>query len=177
MTPMDDVARELGQLFRSLKAMHHAVLVDVGVRVEMPAAAILSTLADQGTLRSSAVAELLHLDLSSVSRQVAAVEREGWVSRERDPADSRAALLNLTEAGSDVLNRVRAGRVAQLQALLPDWSDRDLGDFADSLHRFRTDLTAAAARTSTTAPSATGSPSAISSPSDRIPALAGQESP
>lgn len=180
MTPMDDVARELGQLFRSLKGLHHAVLVDVGVRVEMPAAAILSTLADRGTLRPSALAELLHLDLSSVSRQVAALEREGWVGRERDPADSRAALLDLTPAGLDVLARVRAGRVAQLQALLPDWSDSDLAAFADSLHRFRTDLTAAAASTAvTTSPSATAATSAtaITSPSDRIPALAGQESP
>ncbi len=167
MTPMDDVARELGLLFRSLKGLHHAVLEEVGVRVEMPAAAIMSTLADRGRLRLSALAELLHLDLSSVSRQVAALEREGWVGRERDPADSRAALLDLTPTGLGVLARVRAGRVAQLQALLPDWSDGDLGAFADALHRFRTDLTESPTATSTTTAAST---------TDRTPALAGQES-
>ena len=108
MTPMDDVARELGLLLRSLKGLHVPLVVDGGARVEMPAAAVLATLDDRGRLRLSTLAELLHLDLSSVSRQVATLVEEGWVSRERDPADSRAWLLELTATGRDVLARVRA---------------------------------------------------------------------
>jgi len=184
VAPMEDVARELGLLIRSLKALHHAVLTDVGVRVELPAAAVLSTLADAGQLRPSALAERLHLDLSSISRQAAALEREGWVSRERDPDDSRATLLELTPTGHDVLARVRAGRVAQLCRLLPEWSDAELADFAGQLHRFRTDLTRSAPdpagpagpaeqpgihqRTTTRHPM-------TDRPTDRTPALAGQE--
>jgi len=183
MTPMDDVARELGLLLRSLKGLHVPLVVDGGARVEMPAAAVLATLDDRGRLRLSTLAELLHLDLSSVSRQVATLVEEGWVSRERDPADSRAWLLELTATGRDVLARVRAGRVHRLRELLPDWSDGELEAFAGVLHRFRTDLTGGdqprgdlAGSCADTAPPASLVTAARSPQPDRTPALAGQES-
>ena len=169
---MHDVARELGLLFRSIKGMHHDVLAEIGVRLEMPAAAMLTTLDDRGRMRPSGLAEALDLDLSSVSRQAAALEREGYVSRERDPEDSRAALLELTPAGGDVLARLRAGRVAHLRRLLPAWTDDELTVFAEQLHRFRTDLTTSPA---VDPPGHTDDPTP-ESPTDRMPALAGQES-
>ena len=156
MTEIEDVARELVLLFRGLKGLHGEVLASVGVRLEMPATAVLTCLDERGSQRLSTVAELLHLDLSSVSRQVSALEREGWVARERDPADSRAVLLDVTGAGRDVLSRVRQARVDHLAARLPGWSPDELSAFARSLARFRTDLTQPA-------------------PDHRTPALAGQE--
>jgi DNA-binding MarR family transcriptional regulator len=164
---MEDVSRELGLLFRSLKGMHAAVLAEAGLRVELPAAAVLLTLQERGQVRLSAVAETLAVDLSSVSRQVAALERDGWVSRRRDPDDSRAVLLELTPAGRDVLARLRAARAAHLRRLLPDWTEADLAGFASSLHRFRTDLT-------TPAPDRT--PVHADPALDPTPVLAGQES-
>ncbi len=156
MAPMEHVARELGMLLRALKGLHHTAPTGGAPRVELAAAAVLSSLDDGGRMRPSALADALHLDLSSVSRQVAALEREGWIAREPDPSDSRAALLELTPLGLESLRRSRAGRVEQLLGLLPDWSDEDLAAFASSVHRFRTGLT-------------TRTP-------DRTPALAGQES-
>ena len=140
MSQVDEVARELVLLFRSLKALHREVLADVGMRLEMPATAVLTCLAERGSQRLSTVADVLDLDLSSVSRQVTALEREGWVARERDPADSRAVLLDLTPAGREVLARVRAARVEHLAARLPGWSDEELRGFSAQLARFRTDL-------------------------------------
>ncbi len=153
MTPMEQVARELGLLLRALKGLHATAPTGGAPRVELAAAAVLGTLGDGGRMRPSALAEALHLDLSSVSRQVAGLEREGWVAREPDPSDSRAALLELTPLGMTTLQRYRAGRVEQLLDLLPGWSDEDLSGFAAAVHRFRTDLTTP----------------------DRTPALAGQE--
>ena len=122
MSEVDEVARELVLLFRSLKALHREVLADVGMRLEMPATAVLTCLAERGSQRLSTVADVLDLDLSSVSRQVTALEREGWVVRERDPADARAQLLQVTAAGLDVVLRVRTARTALLRELLPGWS-------------------------------------------------------
>jgi len=161
---MEAVARELGLLVRSLKNLHHEVLDEVGVRVEMPAAAVLSTLNERGRMRPSAIAEVLHLDLSSVSRQVASLEREGWLFRERDPHDYRAALVDLTPPGRAVLHEVRAASVAHLRRLLPDWHDDELEQFAAQLHRLRTDL----ART----PDDGDAPETTT---NRVPTLAGQE--
>lgn len=170
MTPMESVARELGLLIRNLKGLHTAAVTAAGLRVELPALTVLHALDAAPAQRPSALAEQLQLDLSSISRQVAALEREGWVSRSRDPGDSRAALLDLTADGRDVLDRVRRHRVAELSALLPAWSADELAAFAAQLHRFRTDLAGAQnAKTTTTAtaPSSTAP--------TRTPALAGQE--
>ena len=160
MTEIDDVARELVLLFRGLKGLHREVLTEVGIRLELPATAVLTCLAERGSQRLSAVAEVLDLDLSSVSRQVGALEREGWVARERDPADSRAVLLDLTDEGRAVLQRVRDARVGLLAARLPGWSPDELRAFSASLARFRTDL---------------AQPLPPTDP--RTPALSGQETP
>lgn len=169
MGPMERVAREIGLLVRSLKSLHAQTVEQTGVRLEMAATGMLAALDDRGRSRPSSLAEALHLDLSSVSRQAASLERDGLVLRHRDPADSRAALLELSPAGRDLLERIRTGRVAHLRELLPDWTDDDLSAFAESLHRFRTDLGRAQAdraRSPRTHPDL---------PSDRDPALTGQE--
>lgn len=142
MTATEDVARELVLLVRALKGLHADVLTDSGLRVELAAAAVLGALAEHDRARLSGLAETLALDLSSVSRQVAGLEREGWVARERDPADSRAVLLHLTQAGREALSRLREARLAQLTRLLPTWSEAELSHLAGQLARFRTDLTA-----------------------------------
>lgn len=174
MAPMESVARELGLLIRGVKSLHQAAVAAAGVRVEQPALAVLTVLDADAPLRPSALAEVLHLDLSSISRQVAAVEREGWVSRSRDPLDSRAALLELTPAGRDVLARVRAGRVSELSSRLPGWTSDDLAAFAEQLRRFRHDLSTGPH----TAPTDDlgDDRRTATSPLDTIPALAGQES-
>ena len=139
---IDAVARELVLLLRSLKGMHRTVLADAGLRLEMPASAVLATLQEHGPQRVSALAEALHVDLSSASRQVTALERDGLVGRTRDPDDSRAALVDLTADGRQALADLRAARLAHLAQRLPGWSDQELRHFAALLHRFRTDLTA-----------------------------------
>lgn len=179
VTATEDVARELVLLVRALKSLHGAVVAESGVRVELAAAGVLATLAERGRMRLSPLAEALHVDLSSVSRQVAGLEREGWVERERDPADSRAVLLHLTEAGRDVLDRVRAARLARLDAALPGWSAADLEQFAAQLARFRTDLTGdltdGLTSPATAPPAAPAVPAAPDQPAhvDRVPALSG----
>jgi len=140
VTEIDDVARELILLFRSLKGMHRTALAGAGLRLEMPAVAVLATLDERGRQRASTLADTLHVDLSSISRQVSALEREGWVQRERDPADSRAALLDLTDSGRSVLHEVRDARIAHLARQLPAWTAPELQAFAQQLQRFRLDV-------------------------------------
>lgn len=142
---VDDVAAALVLLVRGLKGLHAAVVARVGLRLELPAATALGVLQEHGRMRASELAEVLRVDLSGVSRQVAALEREGWVGREQDPTDSRAQLLHLTPAGTDVVRRVRADRSALLRELLPGWTDAELHAFAQSLRRFAGDLRAGVA--------------------------------
>ena len=135
----DDVSYGLIAAVRSLKGLQAEVSARLGLRLELPALGLLSTLEQHGGSRLSAVAELLRLDLSSVSRQVATLERDGLVRRERDPHDQRASLLHLSPAGEALLQRVRATRAALLREDLAGWSPADLSAFAAALERFAAD--------------------------------------
>src|SRR4051794_12514004 len=59
----------------------------------------LSVIARTDARRVSDVADRMRIDLSVASRQVAVLEAQGWVRRERDPHDGRAQRLEATEAG------------------------------------------------------------------------------
>lgn len=140
---VDDVASALVLLVRSLKGLHARVTARVGLRVELPAFTVLTSLEEHGPVRASDLADLLRLDLSGISRQVSGLEREGWVERARDPADSRAQLLRVTPAGLAVVQRIRQDRAALLGELLPGWTDAELHAFAEVLRRFCADVGAA----------------------------------
>jgi DNA-binding MarR family transcriptional regulator len=141
MPSIETVSRELVQLVRGLRELHGAISSASQHPVDASGAMVLSRLEDLGPVRLSTLAQVLSLDTSTVSRQVPVLERQGWVVRERDPEDQRAQLLDLTEAGREVLADVRRSRIEVLSRLLPDWTETDLQSFAAQLHRFNTDVT------------------------------------
>lgn len=141
MSSIETVSRELVQLVRGLRELHGAVSSASRLPVDPSSAMVLSRLEDLGPVRLSALAQVLCLDISTVSRQVPVLERHGWVTRHRDPEDQRAQLFDLTDAGRAVLAEVRRSRVDVLRRLLPDWTEKELAAFAAQLHRFNTDVT------------------------------------
>jgi DNA-binding MarR family transcriptional regulator len=142
MSSIETVSRELVQLVRGLRELHGAISSASRHPVDASGAMVLSRLEELGPVRLSTLAHVLSLDISTVSRQVPVLERQGWVTRERDPEDQRAQLLDLTDAGRDVLTEVRRSRVEVLRRLLPDWTEKQLDAFAAQLHRFNADVTA-----------------------------------
>lgn len=87
-------------------------------------------------MRVSALADAVHVDVSTVSRQVSTLVELGLVERGPDPDDRRAQALSVTEEGSALLVAIREGRDRWLQDLLSDWSDDDVRTFSDQLARF-----------------------------------------
>ena len=61
-------------------------------------------------MRVSALAEVLHSDVSTVSRQVSTLVDLGFVVRGPDPDDGRAQALSLTDEGSALLTAIREDR-------------------------------------------------------------------
>ncbi len=96
---------------------------------------ILFTLAHR-PLRVSDVAETIHSDVSTVSRQVAGLTRSGFVDRTPDPDDGRAQLLTLTATGRDVIVTARELRDAWLAHLVTEWSEDEIAGFTAFLGRF-----------------------------------------
>ncbi len=87
-------------------------------------------------MRAGSIAETLHSDPSTVSRQVAALVKEGLLERRADPMDGRASLLVLTDAAHDVLAAQNRVRIDHMRCLLADWTDDEINDFAAKLERF-----------------------------------------
>jgi DNA-binding MarR family transcriptional regulator len=141
VSSIETLSRELVTFVRGLRELHGAVSSASRHPVDPSGAAVLSRLDDHGAMRLSTLAQVLCLDVSTVSRQVPVLEKHGWIVRDRDPDDSRAQLLQLTDSGRDVLAEVRRSRVEVLRRLLPDWTDRELDAFAAQLHRFNDDVT------------------------------------
>lgn len=95
-----------------------------------------------GPLRVSALADAIHSDVSTVSRQVSTLVDLGFVTRGPDPDDGRAQALTLTDEGTALLHAIRDDRDRWLQGLLADWDDADVVSFSQHLRHFATDLEA-----------------------------------
>ncbi|MGY1632738.1 MarR family winged helix-turn-helix transcriptional regulator [Geodermatophilus sp. SYSU D01186] len=107
--------------------------------------ALLAPLQQDGEQRCSVLAARAGVDVSVVSRQLAVLERSGYVARRPDPADGRAHLVYVTEAGEAALAGTRALRSEWAETALADWDEHDAGLLSDLLERLAADLDASAA--------------------------------
>lgn len=78
----------------------------------------VETLVKQGPLRLQALAEEMFLDKSTASRVVDTLTRKGYVSRVEDPEDRRAVRVQVTEAGTNLYERIRADLIAEEKAMI-----------------------------------------------------------
>ena len=135
--PYDAIAMQLGALFGRTHQWQQKMPPPRGGPVlERPAYFVLAKIHLLGPVRPSALAELLGLDLSTVSRHVSALERAGWVARERDPEDGRAYLVRATPEGVAVFHVNRQRWFDMVRQILSDWPEQDLHDLVRLLTRF-----------------------------------------
>ncbi|GGL36543.1 MarR family transcriptional regulator [Phycicoccus endophyticus] len=140
-TPPTPTAALGDELVRVVKLIHaararaprHHPLVDP------MAYPLLSKLAP-GPMRVSALAELVHSDVSTVSRQVSTLVDLGFVSRQPDPDDGRAHVLAVTDDGDQLMCTIREGRDQWLRTLLADWTDDEVRSLTTHLARLAADL-------------------------------------
>jgi DNA-binding MarR family transcriptional regulator len=86
--------------------------------------------------RATDLATEFTLDKSTVSRQITALERLGFVERRAEPTDQRVHLLRPTPAGTAVLAAATAARREAFRVRLLDWDEADLERFAAYLVRY-----------------------------------------
>lgn len=87
----------------------------------------------RGPERVSVIADLIHSDVSTVSRQVTHLVKHGLLTKDADPADGRAQVVSLTAEGHAVLRDIQTMRAAWFQQLLVDWEGADVDTFATQL--------------------------------------------
>lgn len=124
-----DVADELGvQLVRFVRLINKAksqVAKQGPDGIERAAYAILFHLIHDGPQRTSKLAETLHAEISTISRQSSSLVQHGLVERQADPEDGRACLLAPTTEGLRVFEENRRQRNRWLAEVLADWPEED----------------------------------------------------
>jgi DNA-binding MarR family transcriptional regulator len=139
-TTDEALVRELFGLMRGLKGLHNALPPGHGFKLEGPAYGVLWAIAARGSVRPSALAEHLCLDLSTVSRHLSSLSAAGYLAREADPADKRAHLIRVSPAGEELLEAEHQVRVDGVSALVADFSEAERKRFLRCLVHFNTNL-------------------------------------
>jgi DNA-binding MarR family transcriptional regulator len=99
----------LGQLVRRLRAEHGFPLSQ---------GAVLGRLDREGPRTVSELAVAERMRPQSMAQTVSELEAEGRVTRRPDPGDRRRALVELTDAGREVLRADRERRVGWLASMI-----------------------------------------------------------
>ena len=112
--------------------------------IDYSAFPILKLLSHQGPMRLSALASVLGLDASTVSRHARQLEDKGLLERTEDPDDGRASQVAVSAHGTTCLENGAQARRAMIATVLDDWDDADREQLRLLLTRFFNDLNAPA---------------------------------
>lgn len=99
-----DFAREFGSLYRELYRVAVRRIDDSRDKVSAETTALLLHLAQTGPMTLSEMAQHFGRAMSTLSVKVAALEAQGWLSRQPDPTDARRAEIWLSPVGRAVLD-------------------------------------------------------------------------
>ena len=105
------------------------------VTLDRSAYLLLYELASRGAVGIAALADTFQVDLSTASRQAAALETKGLVQRRPDPGDARVSLLEATALGEAQFQAAHNAYLVLFADLLEDWPKADCQRFGAYLAR------------------------------------------
>ncbi|KHD85061.1 MarR family winged helix-turn-helix transcriptional regulator [Heyndrickxia ginsengihumi] len=96
---------------------------------------ILQRLYEDGPTTTKELSKLFQLNISTVSRQIAALESKGLIAREIDEKDARVSFLSITEDGRRAFLHSKKERYESYTEILEGWTDEERDIFATLLTR------------------------------------------
>ncbi|WP_328395655.1 MarR family winged helix-turn-helix transcriptional regulator [Nocardia sp. NBC_00416] len=138
----DTTENLLGELFLISRALRSTLAHSDAGQLLPGGLGVLSTLETAGPCRQVDVAAGLRITPSAMSRHITELVASGHISRQADPSDGRATLVQLTPEGQDLLHRVRAFHTEHLQETLGDWTEDDVEQAYQVVRRLRNSLNA-----------------------------------
>lgn len=131
----DELGRELVRLMRAMGRAKSQITSSGPDGLERAAYGLLFCLVHDGPQRTSQLAENLHTEISTVSRQISALVSHELVERQADPDDGRACLLAPSAEGVRVFERNRRMRNEWLAEITSDWPSGEREQLTDLLDR------------------------------------------
>ncbi len=97
-------------------------------RLDTTAYPLVSMIGWRGAMRPSELSAALHLEKSTVSRQIDAAARLGLLERVPDPDDARAVTVRLTPAAQAKMEELKGVRMERWRAALAEWVPGDIAE-------------------------------------------------
>lgn len=101
---------------------------------------LLHQITSHGSAGVKALADEFRLDISTVSRQAAALEQKGYVYRIPDPTDGRAYSLQITDLGTKEYKEHKRARLTKIADNLRNWSDEECEMFGRLLRKYNSSI-------------------------------------
>lgn len=98
-----------------------------------PQYAVLATLIRHGEMDQKRLGELASLDKSVVGDVVDRLARKEWLTKNRDPADGRRRILNVSDEGRKVIRRASPGVLQVQESLMEPLSVEESADLVRML--------------------------------------------
>jgi len=129
------------QMTRFTKALHR---VKLALTKELPDRAAYSLLhpLTEHDKRAAELADITHIDPSTVSRHIAQLVDQQLVCRVPDQQDGRSALVSLTDKGRDLCETMRERRVEIIEDILKSWAADETADLTRLLTKLNDDMEA-----------------------------------
>ena len=109
-------------------------------RVDRAGYLALRTLESLGPSNVNALAQALHLDASTITRQVTVLESSGFAYRHTDPDDRRSSTITLTAEGRRTMRKVEKDRRQVITTLLEGWQQGEIDDLSRVLAKLNRSL-------------------------------------
>src|SRR5690606_13729068 len=147
--PQLQAIQQLGRTYRALMSAFES-----NIGLTMPRWRILLTLYQSGERSQKALAWALLIDPAALTRQIKAIEREGWVERHSDAKDNRLTNVALTAAGRGIVDAALPRRAAFIERAFGDLSHEQMGVLSTMLQTLEHGLQQAGADRAGTADAA-----------------------
>jgi DNA-binding MarR family transcriptional regulator len=130
---LEDIELELAILYRRINSISsHNKLGPL----DRSAYLLLHQITSNGSAGVKALADEFKLDISTVSRQAAALENKGCIYKIPNPKDGRAYSFQITELGLKEYTESKQARLIRVKKVFESWSNEELNLFAELLNKF-----------------------------------------
>ncbi|MEV4420224.1 MarR family winged helix-turn-helix transcriptional regulator [Patulibacter sp. NPDC049589] len=120
-----------------LSALRRDLQRFAGIEHAVAGLTVLSVVHRIGPARISDVAGDMQVNLSVASRQIQALQDEGFVDRVADPHDGRSSLIAISDAGTAKLEAAHHRLKGAIATAVEDWDRDEVTGLADGIVRLR----------------------------------------
>ncbi|MGO3146160.1 MAG: MarR family winged helix-turn-helix transcriptional regulator [Leucobacter sp.] len=109
---------------------------DVNAELSGVGMMVLQVIVRKGPLTATGISQMLDMDKSIVSKQVAKMRDLGLIDSTEAPEDRRVQLLTCSEKGSQIIDHIRGMWATSYRERFEGWDENELEALRLGLHRF-----------------------------------------